>query len=122
MTAYALSLLDRLPTAIAVVAGNGAIQYRNDAFEDTFGTDAKSWLKDAARAVAGERGWLQGFFLDNDETLDVEIEGRVYRVDQIMKVDGHETPAVALSFEDVTKQREMEQAKSDFTSMIVHDL
>jgi signal transduction histidine kinase len=33
-----------------------------------------------------------------------------------------ELPTVALSFEDVTRQREMEQAKSDFTSMVVHDL
>jgi two-component system phosphate regulon sensor histidine kinase PhoR len=29
---------------------------------------------------------------------------------------------VALSFEDVTRQREAEQAKSDFTAQIVHDL
>ena len=29
---------------------------------------------------------------------------------------------MALSFEDVTKQREAEQSKSDFTAMIVHDL
>src|SRR5437660_9779067 len=39
-----------------------------------------------------------------------------------MSIDDYSSPAVALLFEDVTKQREMEQAKSDFTSMIVHGL
>jgi two-component system, OmpR family, phosphate regulon sensor histidine kinase PhoR len=124
MTTFAVSLLDRLPTPIAVVTDGGTIEYRNNVFEETFGSDATSWLKPAARAVAGERGWLQGFFLAGDDarTTDVEIEGRVYRVDKIMSIDGYETPAVALSFEDVTRQREAEQAKSDFTSMVVHDL
>jgi signal transduction histidine kinase len=81
-------------------------------------------MREAARAVAGERGWLHGFFIESADvqTIDVEIEGRVYRIDKIMSVDGYETPAVAISFDDVTRQREAEQAKSDFTSMIVHDL
>jgi len=124
MTTYAIPLLDRLPTPIAVVSESGAIEYRNKVFEEIFGSDAKSWLKDGARAVAGERGWLQGFFLAGDDghTNDVEIEGRVYRIDKIMSIEGYDTPAVALSFDDVTRQREAEQAKSDFTSMIVHDL
>jgi signal transduction histidine kinase len=39
-----------------------------------------------------------------------------------MAVAREESRAVALSFDDVTAQREMEQAKSDFTSMVVHDL
>src|SRR5438477_555393 len=124
MTAFAVPLLDRLPTPIGVVTESGAMEYRNKMFEETFGSDSQSWLKDGARAVAGERGWLQSFFLAGEDghTIDVEIEGRVYRVDKIMSIDGYETPAVALSFEDVTRQREAEQAKSDFTSMIVHDL
>ena len=125
MTAFALTLLDKLPNPIAVVTDAGRVEYRNDAFEETFGSDAAAWLKDGAPAVAGERGWLQGFFIDGQAegvTLDVEIEGRVYRVDRLTKVDGYDAPSVALAFEDVTRQREMEQAKSDFTSMIVHDL
>ena len=120
------ALLDHLPISIAVVRENGVTEYRNKMFADTFGTDAPHWLKEGARAVAGETGWLQGFFVDDGEeqkTLDVEIEGRVYRIDRIMQVpaDG-DTPQVALSFEDVTQQREAEQAKSDFTAQIVHDL
>ena len=123
MTTFAVSLLDHLQMPIAVVTESAAIEYRNKMFEETFGADAQSWLKEGARAVAGERGWLQGFFLAGDEhTIDVEIEGRVYRIDKIMSVGDHDTPAVALSFEDVTRQREAEQAKSDFTSMVVHDL
>lgn len=114
----------RLKTPIAIVNENGGIEWSNRAFEEAFGDDAGAWLKDAARAVAGERGWLLGFFVDRSEehTVDVEIEGRTYRVDSIMPIDDYPSPAVALLFEDVTKQREMEQAKSDFTSMIVHDL
>jgi signal transduction histidine kinase len=117
-------LLDHLSSCIAVVGDNGTIRYRNRAFEEAFGTDAGQWLKDAARAVAGERGWLQGFFMDAEEqrTIDVEIEGCVYRIDRIMRLDEEDGPGVALAFEDVTKQREAEQSKSDFTAQIVHDL
>jgi signal transduction histidine kinase len=124
MTTFAVSLLDHLQMPIAVVTESAAIEYRNKMFEETFGSDAQSWLKEGARVVAGERGWLQGFFLTGEEThtMDVEIEGRVYRIDKIMAVGDQEAPAVALSFEDVTRQREAEQAKSDFTSMVVHDL
>lgn len=121
---FALELLDQLPSSIAAIADNGSIRYRNRAFNDTFGSDAVDWIKEAARAVAGEAGWLQSFFLPSEDkrTTDVEIEGRIYRVDEIMRVDDEEGPAVALSFEDVTKQREAEQSKSDFTAQIVHDL
>jgi signal transduction histidine kinase len=113
-----------LKTPIALVNEHGAVEWRNDAFEVTFGGDAKDWLTQAARAVAGESGWLQGFFLDADasRSLDVDIEGRTYRVDKIMHIEGYATPTVALWFEDVTRQREAEQAKSDFTAQIVHDL
>ncbi|HEV7766002.1 MAG TPA: PAS domain-containing sensor histidine kinase [Thermoanaerobaculia bacterium] len=116
-------LLDHLPSCIAVIGDNGSIRYRNRAFEKDFGSDAEQWLREAARAVAGERGWLQGFFMEAEEqrTIDVEIEGRVYRIDRIMRLD-EDGPAIALSFEDVTKQREAEQSKSDFTAQIVHDL
>ncbi len=122
--AFALELLDQLPTSIAAIAENGTIRYRNRAFNEAFGADAIDWIREAARAVAGERGWLQGFFLENDDsrTIDVEIEGRVFRIDKIMHVADEEGPAVALAFEDVTQQREAEQAKSDFTAQIVHDL
>jgi len=117
-------LVDHLPKPIAVITESGAIEYHNNAFDETFGNDAAQWLKEAARAVAGERGWLHGFFVDSDDlrTIDVEIEGRVYRVDRIMRVNEGESPAVALAFEDVTREREAEQAKSDFTAQIVHDL
>jgi signal transduction histidine kinase len=117
-------LLDHLSSCIAIVGDNGLVRYRNRAFEEAFGSDAEEWLKEASRAVAGERGWLQGFFMEADEqrTIDVEIEGRVYRIDFIMRIDEADGPAVALSFEDVTKQREAEQSKSDFTAQIVHDL
>lgn len=124
MTEYATALLDRLPMAIAIITPHGGIEYRNAAFERTFGGDAKAWLKDATRAVAGERGWLQSFFVAGDDesrSTDVEIEGRIYRVDRIMNVGGA-GEAVALSFDDVTQQREAEQSKSDFTAQIVHDL
>lgn len=117
-------LLDHLASSLAVVGDNGAIRYRNRAFDQAFGSDAEQWLKDASRAVAGERGWLQGFFMEAEEqrTIDVEIEGCVYRIDRIMRLDDEDGAGVALAFEDVTKQREAEQSKSDFTAQIVHDL
>lgn len=117
------TIAQNLKTPIAIVSADGSVQWRNDAFETTFGSDAAEWLVEAAHAVAGERGWLQAFFIDGGPTAtDVDIEGRTYRVDSIMPAEGYELPSVALMFEDVTRQREMEQAKSDFTSMIVHDL
>ncbi len=117
-------IAQNLKTAIAVVDEKGTVQWRNRAFEATFGTDAREWLKEATRVVAGESGWLRGFFLDTDgqRSLDVDIEGRTYRVDKIMHLDDYGAPCVALWFEDVTRQREAEQAKSDFTAQIVHDL
>lgn len=120
---FALSLLDQLPTCIAVVARDGSIRYRNRSFETSFGREADNWIRDAARTVAGERGWLQGFFVEQDDqrTIDVERDGRIYRIDRISRLDDEEG-ATALSFEDVTQQRQAEQAKSDFTAQIVHDL
>lgn len=122
---FSLSLLDRLPSAIAVISETGHLRYRNEAFERAFGEDAESWLKEAARAAAGEQGWLRGFFAagaDEHRTIDVEIEGCIYRVDSIMRVDEDEVKGIALALEDVTQQRKAEQAKSDFTAQIVHDL
>lgn len=117
-------IAEKLKTPIAVVTEQGAVLWRNEAFESAFGADARDWLKEASRVVAGERGWLQAFFVgDEQRSTDVEIEGRTYRVDRIMTTsDEFEQPGVALQFEDVTRQREMEQAKSDFTAQIVHDL
>jgi two-component system phosphate regulon sensor histidine kinase PhoR len=123
MTAFAPALLDKLPMAIAVVTESGNIHYSNVAFREAF-AQKTSWLKDAARAVAGERGWLQGFFLGGADTLstDVEVEGRIYRADKMLSITELGESAVALAFEDVTAQRQAEQAKSDFTAQIVHDL
>ncbi len=118
------AIAEKLNVPLAIVGEAGEVKWTNDAFDETFGDDAAHWLKEGARAVAGEAGWLHGFFLDADErrSMDVEIEGRTYRVDRVGNPSDFEPNAVALSFEDVTRQREMEQAKSDFTSMIVHDL
>lgn len=123
MTTFATDLLDKLPTAIAVVTDTGHIDYHNAEFTENFGKDV-GWIRDAARAVAGETGWLQSFFINTDDsvTVDVEVNGRIYRVDKIMTMSRNGGPSVALSFEDVTSQRQAEQAKSDFTAQIVHDL
>jgi len=117
-------IAEKLKMPVAVINERGGVEWRNDAFQRTFGDDARVWLKEAAHAVAGERGWLQPFFFEQDElhTVDVEIEGRVYRVDKVMMSHDYSSPSAVLWFEDVTKQREMEQAKSDFTAQIVHDL
>src|ERR1051325_10527704 len=124
MTNYTIA--EHIAMPIAIINELGGVEWRNKAFEEAFGRDARAWLKDAARTVAGERGWLQAFFLSGNEqrTIDVEIEGRVFRIDKIMTTAGEtaEGRGVALAFEDVTQQRQAEQAKSDFTAQIVHDL
>ena len=120
---YQIAEALRIP--IAIVSEQGAVKWRNAAFDLTFGSDASAWLNEAARTVGGERGWLQGFFLPDTGdviSIDVEIEGRIFRVDKIKDVPDYDVPSVALWIEDVTHQREMEQAKSDFTAQIVHDL
>ena len=124
MTVNNYQIAEKLSTPIAVVNEHGGVEWHNDAFEMMFGADAKDWLQEGARAVGGERGWLQDFFMDGDErrASEVEIEGRTLRVERIMAVEGSAARSVALWFEDVTQQREMEQAKSDFTAQIVHDL
>ncbi len=117
-------IAEKLAVPIAIVNEHGGIEWKNEAFEMTFGADAKDWLQEGARAVGGERGWLQDFFMEGDEhrAIDVEIEGRTFRVERIMTAEGFSAPSVVMWFEDVTQQRQMEQAKSDFTAQIVHDL
>ena len=66
-------LLDHLASSITVVGDNGAIRYRNRAFDAAFGSDAEEWLKEASRAVAGERGWLQGFFMEAEEQRTIDV-------------------------------------------------
>lgn len=121
MTQLAEGLLNSLKTALAVVSDTGVITYKNRAFQDVFGDEANSWIQNGARVVGGERGWVQTFFASADQTtMDVDFSGRTYHVTRLE--GGAESGEVALSFEDVTSQRNAEQAKSDFTSMIVHDL
>ncbi|MBI2213723.1 MAG: HAMP domain-containing histidine kinase [Acidobacteria bacterium] len=127
MTTFALNLLDNLDLPIARVTDTGEIAYRNRAFEAAFGDDAAIWIAKAAKTdVSGERGWLQLFFSDRDraDSIEAELKNRSYRISRIE--DGDASPdassTISLTFDDVTRQREMEQAKSDFTSMIVHDL
>jgi two-component system phosphate regulon sensor histidine kinase PhoR len=123
MTETRYTIAEFLKSPIAIVNDRGEIHWKNRSFEAVFGPDAGEWLRQASRTVGGERGWLQDFFLDGGgDSIDVDFEGRSYRIDKIRDVDEYETRAIALAFEDVTVQREMEQAKSDFTAQIVHDL
>ncbi len=118
------TIAEHLKSPIAIVNDHGAIEWSNQAFQTSFGSGPLPWIQEAARAVAGERGWLQAFFLPGDDqrSIDVDISGRTYRIDLIRNVEDYGTQAVALWFEDVTEQRQAEQAKSDFTAQIVHDL
>jgi signal transduction histidine kinase len=121
MNELTVALLNALPTPVAVVTGAGEISYRNRAFEETFGDQAAAWIKAGARTVGGERGWVQSFFGTAEQTrTEVDFHGRVYHVERLEADIGEDL--LPLSFDDVTAQRNMEQAKSDFTSMIVHDL
>jgi two-component system phosphate regulon sensor histidine kinase PhoR len=122
-TSLYAALLDRLPLPITVVTATGVIMYRNRTFDEAFGAEADSWLRNAALSLGGERGWLHGFFADYQDNHSVEMEfgGRLYRIEKIM-AEPLDQSTVALQFDDITRQAEIEQSKSDFTSMIVHDL
>ena len=123
MTESRYTIAEYLKTPIAIVNDRGEIHWSNRAFEEIFGPDAAEWLRQASRTVGGQRGWLQDFFLAGaEQSIDVDFEGRAYRIDKIRDLDEYETHAIVLQFEDVTVQREMAQAKSDFTAQIVHDL
>lgn len=125
MTSFALNLLDNLELPIAVLTDKGEIEYRNLAFAKTFGEEAELWVAKAAKTnVSGERGWLQLLFSarDRSESIEAEFQSRTYRISRVQFDDDGSVTKVGLTFDDVTRQREMEQAKSDFTSMIVHDL
>ena len=121
MTALTNTLLDSLRVPIAVVDEQGSLTYRNRAFNEMLGERAEYWLQQGARAVGGARGWLQALFVDASAATDVELDGRIFRVERVA-AELDEESSVALTFADVTSQRNAEQAKSDFTSMIVHDL
>ncbi|HUO85466.1 MAG TPA: PAS domain-containing sensor histidine kinase [Thermoanaerobaculia bacterium] len=121
MNEIAASLLENINRAIAVVRHDGTIAYRNRAFEDCFGDQAEAWTRGAAQSVAGQRGWIEAFVHGReDHEAEVSFSGRVFQVTRI-HIETAE-PYLALSFEDITRQQEVEQARSDFTSMIVHDL
>lgn len=121
MNESASALLNAIPQPTAVINDTGAITYRNRAFQETFGEGADRWIQGGARTVGGERGWIQAFFASPEQShADVEFGGRVYHVERL-EADLGEL-LLPLLFEDVTEQRKMEQSKSDFTSMIVHDL
>lgn len=124
MSTLETALLEHLRIPISVVTDDGQIVFRNAAFVETFGPGSENWIRTGARTIAGERGWLQSFFADLEDMheLEVDYEGRTYRVTQVPLGEEQLEGRVALSFDDVTRQREIEQAKSDFTSMIVHDL
>ena len=127
MTTFSLSLLDNLDLPIARLTDTGEISYSNRAFDSIFGEEAALWVSKSAKTdVSGERGWLQLFFSERDraDSIEAEFKSRTYRISSIAHDDesGESKSMVALKFDDVTRQREMEQAKSDFTSMIVHDL
>jgi len=69
---------EHLKSPIAILNDHGGIEWRNRAFETSFGSATPNWIADAARVVAGERGWLQGFFIPSEEqrSIDVDIAGR----------------------------------------------
>lgn len=123
MSALYETLLDRLNMPVAVVTDSGEIAYRNRAFDQAFGRDGDDWLRSAAVTLGGERGWLHGFFVkeEAEHAVEIELNRRMFRIEKVMS-NPLDVPSAALVLEDVTLHAEAEQAKSDFTSMIVHDL
>ena len=63
------AIAEKLNVPIAVVGESGDVRWNNEAFDATFGDDAKHWLKEAARAVAGELS------VDAERSLRVSAAG-----------------------------------------------
>ena len=62
------TIAEHLKSPIAIISDRGDIHWFNRAFESSFGQHAAAeWLHQGVRAVGGERGWLQDFFLAGDE-------------------------------------------------------
>jgi signal transduction histidine kinase len=123
MSSVYAAILDNIPQPIVVVTPTGVVMYRNKPFERAFGLEADDWLRNAALSLGGEPGWLKAVFdtMSEMDAVEVEFNNRLYRVQNILSgaVDPN---SAALMFEDVTREAEKEQSKSDFTSMVVHDL
>jgi PAS domain S-box-containing protein len=58
-------------------------------------------------------------------TVEVELSGKIFRADIFALPGGEsriETPLLTTVLIDITREKQIEQQKADFTSMIVHDL
>ena len=49
MATQRYAIAEKLNVPIAVVGESGDVRWNNEAFDATFGDDAKHWLKEAAR-------------------------------------------------------------------------
>ncbi len=112
----------------------GTISEANPAFERCFsglrsiqsGTNLAQILFPDDRAKFAE--WLtalHGSGGDQPPKVEVEKDGRHYRADIFSLPgagNGDTSPLLATVLIDITREKQIEQQKADFTSMIVHDL
>ncbi len=112
----------------------GTISEANPAFAQCFstpkgvlsGTNLAHLLFPDDRAKFAE--WLTALIHsggDESPTVEVEKNGKHYRADIFSLPDrngDNERPLLATVLVDITREKQIEQQKADFTSMIVHDL
>lgn len=109
----------------------GTISEANPAFEECFsapggelaGTNVVQLLFPNDRSKFAE--WLTALHQSGGEersTVEVEKDGRHYRADIFSIHGGDSRSRLATVLIDITREKQIEQQKADFTSMIVHDL
>jgi|GEM_PF-488027 len=129
--AYANSPLWSISYPMVVFDQEGTINEANPAFEECFagpgsvlaGTNLAQLLFPDDRAKFAE--WLTALHRsggDKRSTVEVEKNGRHYRADIFSIPDADSGNRLATVLIDITREKQIEQQKADFTSMIVHDL
>ncbi|MES1246912.1 MAG: GAF domain-containing sensor histidine kinase [Actinomycetota bacterium] len=105
----AVRVLAAVGDAVVFVAEDGTIRYRNPAAAE-LGADDLDWQAIGARigAPAGTRA-----------TLPVDVNGREL---WLSFVAVRTTDGVVYAFRDVTQDRELDSAKSDFIATVSHEL
>lgn len=119
---------------MVIFSQEGTISEANPAFDRCFsdqcatlpGTNLAQLLFPDDRAKFAE--WLTALhYSGGDEPPSVEVEksGKHYRADIFLLSGGDRgdaPPLLATVLVDITREKQIEQQKADFTSMIVHDL